>query len=391
MKLAVIRRFLRQALAVTPVLFVVASLIRAERLAIQTYTTANGLAHNTINKIVRDSRGFLWFCTQEGLSRFDGYEFVNFGTDQGLPHPYVSDLLETHDGEYWIATNGGLVHFNVRGNATNHVTYANQVANNLPLFTTFVPDDTDRRAGAITTIFEDHTGTIWCGTMKGLYRLERSNGGSLLRPVDVGIPGGYGEQGYITSIIQDKTGSLWIATHEGLYRRWPDGSAARYTRRDGLPDDVLHHLLIDHDGRVWVSSRYGGFFRLATNQGQAPPSVAFILAAHDFPQTEWTSELLETSDHRLWAATARGLLEYTPDDSKKEISYRVYTPKNGLSDDSLSAIAEDSGGNLWLGSGTGAGAMKVTRNGFITFAEQDGVSLVRAIFADLSGGVCFRG
>jgi|HubBroStandDraft_5_1064220.scaffolds.fasta_scaffold722813_1 ligand-binding sensor domain-containing protein len=47
--------------------------------------TAIALLSNTINKIVADSRGFIWFCTAEGLSRFDGYRFVNFGVAQWLP------------------------------------------------------------------------------------------------------------------------------------------------------------------------------------------------------------------------------------------------------------------------------------------------------------------
>src|ERR1700724_3648233 len=80
-------------------------LARAERLPLKTYTVADGLAHDEINKIVRDSRGFLWFCTAEGLSRFDGYGFTNYSTNEGLPHPYVNDLLETRTGEYWLATN----------------------------------------------------------------------------------------------------------------------------------------------------------------------------------------------------------------------------------------------------------------------------------------------
>src|SRR5947209_16304618 len=91
------------------------SLARAERLPLKAYTTADGLAHNVINKIVRDSRGFLWFCTEEGLSRFDGYSFTNFGIEQGLPHASVNDILETRGGEYWVATNGGLVRFNPKG------------------------------------------------------------------------------------------------------------------------------------------------------------------------------------------------------------------------------------------------------------------------------------
>jgi ligand-binding sensor domain-containing protein len=77
------------------VLATVASSARAERLPLQAYTTAEGLPHNEINKIVRDSRGFLWFCTGDGLSRFDGYSFTNYGTAEGLPHGRVTDFLET--------------------------------------------------------------------------------------------------------------------------------------------------------------------------------------------------------------------------------------------------------------------------------------------------------
>jgi len=58
--------------------------LRPESPPFKSYTTEEGLAHDNVNKIVRDSRGFLWFCTAEGLSRFDGSRFTNFTTDQGL-------------------------------------------------------------------------------------------------------------------------------------------------------------------------------------------------------------------------------------------------------------------------------------------------------------------
>src|SRR6266542_4288690 len=79
-------RILYCALCLVGLLLTLCLAARAERLPLKTYTTADGLAHNVINKIVRDSHGFLWFCTDDGLSRFDGYEFTNFGTDKGLPH-----------------------------------------------------------------------------------------------------------------------------------------------------------------------------------------------------------------------------------------------------------------------------------------------------------------
>ena len=96
-------------------LLLAATLVRAEQLPIKTYTTADRLAEDNVTRIVRDSRGFLWFCTGEGLSRFDGYQFTNYTTDQGLPHRVVNDLLETRDGDYWVATGGGVSRFNPLG------------------------------------------------------------------------------------------------------------------------------------------------------------------------------------------------------------------------------------------------------------------------------------
>src|SRR5262249_28595589 len=79
----------------------------AQQLPVKSYTTVDGLAHDRVMRIVRDSRGFLWFCTVDGLSRFDGTEFTTYRAGQGPPFPCVSDLLEAPPGEYWRATNGG--------------------------------------------------------------------------------------------------------------------------------------------------------------------------------------------------------------------------------------------------------------------------------------------
>src|SRR5882724_2850570 len=87
----------------------------AEQLPLKLYSTADGLARDGINRIVKDSRGFLWFATHEGLSRFDGYQFTNYTADQGLPQGSINDLLETRSGDFWIATSDGVAHLNPRG------------------------------------------------------------------------------------------------------------------------------------------------------------------------------------------------------------------------------------------------------------------------------------
>jgi hypothetical protein len=119
--------------------------VTGSQLPIRIYTTADGLPSNRINKIVLDSRGYLWFCTQEGLSRFDGYGFTNYGTQQGLPPRGINDLLETRNGEYWIATTGGFVRFDPTSTAHK--------------FTVFLADD-GAESRSINAIAEDHAGGL---------------------------------------------------------------------------------------------------------------------------------------------------------------------------------------------------------------------------------------
>ncbi len=97
--------------------------LNSELLPIRTYTTADGLASDRINGIVADSRGFLWFCTPEGLSRFDGSHFVSYGVDEGLPHPMVSALIETRSGDHWIGTPRGLSRIAASGGGPRFTTY----------------------------------------------------------------------------------------------------------------------------------------------------------------------------------------------------------------------------------------------------------------------------
>ena len=86
----------------------------AVQLPVRTYATGDGLPRNTTNCIVSDSRGFLWFCTPEGLARFDGYQFKTYGVDQGLPDSVVNTFLETRTGRLLVGTTKGLAVFKQR-------------------------------------------------------------------------------------------------------------------------------------------------------------------------------------------------------------------------------------------------------------------------------------
>ena len=110
---------IRRAALLLLALLALASPLRAERLILKSYTTADGLPHDSINCVVEDARGFLWFCTDDGLSRFDGYGFTNYGIGDGLPSARVNAILPAPDGRHWIATGAGLVRFDPHGTSTD--------------------------------------------------------------------------------------------------------------------------------------------------------------------------------------------------------------------------------------------------------------------------------
>src|SRR5207245_6488091 len=162
----------------------------------------------------------------------------------GLPHSTVNDFLETRSGELWVATNGGLVLFNPTGEPASRIVLAGDKGGVALMFTTVVPEDEDRRSRAVNVLLEDRSGTIWCGTMKHLYRLELTENKFKLVPFNLGT-----KEIFILDLLEDRDGSLWIGSFSGLYCRRADGRTEHFTKRDGLPDETIHDLLEDHQGR----------------------------------------------------------------------------------------------------------------------------------------------
>jgi ligand-binding sensor domain-containing protein/two-component sensor histidine kinase len=367
-------------------LFTVCHVVRAEHLPLRAYTVADGLPHNVINKIVRDSHGFLWFCTDDGLSRFDGYEFTNYGTNEGLPHSVVNDFLETRDGDYWVATKSGLCRFNPNGFPTRLVIYADQIptdAHREPMFTVFTHEDDDRYSKAITTLLQRRDGTIWFGTAKGLSRVATENGRVSLRPIEIGLGTQYIEQRYVNTLLEDRYGTLWVGGPSGLYRLWTDGKVRRYGKSDGFPDDNIHDLLEDHQGNMWVATRFGGLFQLAAGDGTESAIIKRSYNDKNGLGTKWVFDLFESSDGKLWVGTNGGLCEFSLSDGNDVSLLHAYTKRNGFSYHEIANVSEDRDGNLWLG--TVNGAMKLARNGFQTFGEEDGIYLVNSLFESAAG------
>jgi ligand-binding sensor domain-containing protein len=184
----------------------------AAELPSRLYTTQDGLVRNEVNRIRRDSRGYLWFSTWEGLSIFDGYQFTNYTVADGLPNRGVSDTLETRSGEYWIATFSGLCRFDPRATPEHRFT---------PYHVTPGPF-----ADQVKVLIERRNGAIWFGTEGGLWRLRQDNG--KISAERVPLPGREGDAQRIFALWEDRNDNLWAGTNDGLYVIWRDGRVRRF-------------------------------------------------------------------------------------------------------------------------------------------------------------------
>jgi ligand-binding sensor domain-containing protein len=321
---------------------------RAEHLPIKTYTIADGLASDGINRIIRDSHGYLWFCTREGLSRFDGYTFTNYAKAQGLPGREVNDLLETRDGVYWVATDVGVYRFDPVGRAAVQSNLATTEPSRSgkpgesaaePMFVAYYLSIEQKPYNA-TVLLENHAGVIWCGTTLGVYQLALSGEQRVFRFVDMGMPMSYGEP-YVLTLLEDRQGALWIGTMlGGLYRYLPDGFIEHYTRQQGLLTNDVRALVEDREGRLWVGTR-AGLCLLVSNPNPHQPIVARALTKKDGLAANEVESLFQSADGRLWVGMFGGLSSFVPGAGASALSISSYTTRNGLTDISVSAIAED--------------------------------------------------
>ena len=198
----------------------------AERFPIKTYGTPEGLGSSFIERIFQDSHGYLWVCTRDGLSRFDGYSFKTYKTSDGLPVPNVSSILENDDGTFWVTTNGGGVcKFDPGGK-----TLSSSRNKNASLFTNYSLGNNDFSNRA-NMVYRDKQGRIWVGTDSGLFRLDKEAEGETFKhvPIDANSYDGSRQPG-VRMILQDRKGEIWIVSGtKGIYRIVKDGRVVHYT------------------------------------------------------------------------------------------------------------------------------------------------------------------
>ena len=371
------------------------SVVHAEQLAITHFSIADGLPHSRVVRVYQDSHGFIWFCTGDGLSRFDGYGFRNYSVDSGLPYPSLSDFVETADGEYWIATNGGgVVRFNPDSTAPASEGRANT------WFTTYRLSS-EPSANRVNVFFQDRERRLWVGTDGGLFRLDRQRGEVQFHAIALGLAATPDRTVQVWAMAEDGDGTLWIGTRYGLVRRRASGETVQYRIAPQAATDHVWALLFDPERRLWMGHSSGllifrpgpadhdreragsttaAILPIASRRGAGragtgatdqplPIDTAHRFTAADGLAGENVTALRLSSSGSIWIGSrGQGITEYAAG------RFRAFTRAHGLSNTVIQSITEDRGGNIWVGSLDGA--MRIAVNGFVTYSEPDGVGEV---------------
>jgi ligand-binding sensor domain-containing protein len=365
-------------------------------------TTEDGLSNNNVYDVIQDHIGFLWFATDDGLNRFDGYDFKVFRNDPAnqisISDNSVWALREDRKGFIWIGTKNG---------------WLNRYDPVSEKFKKWKIESDVFKENAITFIYEDSKGLIWVGTYRsGLYNLdpstnkidhwsnETNNNSSI-------------SNNYISSVLEDSFGNLWVSTYNGLNKLSFQSSSKRFSHyfhnpsnpnsisnnivwyltqsdadsnviwigtANGLtkfqtgkeifsqiqipnPDQlqfgngagrVIEEKTNDDESILWIDS-YAGLIRLNIKNGS---TSRFIHKKND-PNTIISNQIHRIFKDRsgvLWAATDEGLSYFSLRSAKFNYLFSEnfnLTNPEALRKKNINAIIKTSDGRIWFGTDEG--------------------------------------
>jgi signal transduction histidine kinase/ligand-binding sensor domain-containing protein/AraC-like DNA-binding protein len=353
-----------------------------------------------VNAIVEDSRGFMWFGTQDGLCRYDGYSmlvykrddldstsisdsfvisgtiledcsrktiwiggryglsaynistgrFTRFTADSVNPHSlsdnYVTSLCQDRAGRLWIGTGWGLNETTV--DSSGQVKFIRYLRD---------PKDTNSLGGnGISALCEGDDGVIWVGAGRGISRFDTRTK-RVTRVLFAGKDAPDQSANRVQTICKDRDGILWVGTLGGVIRYDPRTSSFKQIKHDPTNpyspgSNSVTSLSIDEGGILWVGTEDAGLNALDTETGQC------IRFSHNPMNPGGLSNNQVTCIYRdprgsMWVATYDGINKY--ERGKRQclhIRKELGNPR-GLSSDDVLQMVEDKRGSVWIGTSEG--------------------------------------
>jgi len=366
----------------------------AERLPFRRYDVGDGLAHGRVSQIYQDRKGYLWFATWEGLSRFDGERFVNYGPKDGLPYLLINSVTEDAQGRLWVATHsGGIARFlddpreragvgsdaaaRTSTNTGASAGAASARADTLAARRKFAAYrvDASRESNVVGSVLFDRDGTLWAATTAGLYRARVDSAGTPRFEIAVADP----SNKWDADAFLDAEGRPCYLTAADAYQV-RDGRVARWPRP--RPVSYVHGWagIADRAGH-WIVSDAEALYDFAVPSG-ADSVGTWTRLPIALPPTQPILALARDAENDLWIGTRQGLVKWHDKQTTN------YTIAHGLSDDWIRDIFADHDGNHWIATQLG-GVCRLAPAEIASFTRSEGLESenVNAIFETRDGRI----
>ncbi|MEP7106854.1 MAG: two-component regulator propeller domain-containing protein [Ferruginibacter sp.] len=353
-------------------------------------TTSDGLSQNAVFAILKDYKGFMWFATDEGLNKYDGYKFTVYKHDLENPGTVSSNsiygLMEDAVHNLWVVSNGGLdrfdriresfIHYNCTDSGVVFRNIFQDSKKRIWLGSTggFCLFDVDKRKfkfyknndknlnslsqNYVYRITEDNYGELWIATRNGLNRFNPETEKFVRYQNDPRNKKSIGP-GYIKTVYKDSKGNIWAGTQGSgiaLFNR-SDNSFFNF-KHDPLNKNSINHNDIlsfteDRNGKLWIGTENGGIsvFDYSKNS----------FTSHEYNENDPFSlsgnsvhSLYKDDIGNLWVGTWSGGINFLPSFGDKFTTYRkIPNNNNSLSNNLVLSIGGDLDNNIWIGTDGG--------------------------------------
>ncbi len=358
--------------ALTALLFVLLSsravtlFAQQDDLVFKHLSIEQGLSQSIVDAMVQDRGGFMWFVTEDGLNRYDGYEFKVFKHDArnpaSLTHNEIKCIAQDRTGILWVGTfYRGLERFDPATETFRH--FQHDPANPASLSNDIV-----------WAVMEDRNWSLWVGTGGGgLDRLDQSTGTFTHFRHDPHDPASLSNDD-VRALYEDKGGHLWVGTAGGGLNRF-DPASGKFTHwvhdpknSRSLSSNDVRAILQDADGAMWVGTFGGGLNRLDPATGM----ITRFLNSPGDPKSlsnDNVLALLLDATQRLWVGTDGGGLNlYVRDQGNFVRHQNSPNVPTSIAGNRIYSLYLDRSGILWVGTyGNGLSRCDLAKKQFLHY------------------------
>ncbi len=373
-------------------------------------TIEDGLPQSSVEALYQDSKGYIWAGTNDGLSRYNGYDFKVYkssnDSDNSIANNYILHINEDKNGNIWVGTVNGLSKISsYDGKVTNYYKDKDKgnlsdnsiceilvldngeilvsTGNGLNLYNKERDSFTRILSGSnylsnqdIYSMTQDEEGNIWLGTYNGLNKIniKEKNIQQFYNTEDENSI----SENTIQKVYSDKKGYVWVGTLTGglnkINIKTNEVSRYKYDENDNtsLPDNQVKNILRDKDNTVWICTG-SGLARYVENDESFINYTNEIEDRHSLLNNLIFS-IIQDKEGLIWLGTYEGISLFNPS-NKIEYYKRKANNVNSLSSNVIHGIYEDEDGMVWVGTKSeGINILDRETNNVVHITEKDGLS-----------------